>query len=99
MNAARNTLPKITPRMPHEQTSVQDVDRSGVIGPSVPFWEDLLQSFVFFLDPSNLVTFLILGVCPFVVSFIPFARHCPRTDRAALHRSFLHGDRARHGRR
>lgn len=68
---ARTTLPRITPRLPHEQTKLHDADRSGVIAPELPFWQDLLQSFTFFLDPSSLVTYLILAICPFVLSWIP----------------------------
>jgi len=68
---ARTALPRVTPRLPHEQAQFHDTDRSGVVGPEMPFWQDLLRSFGFFLDPSNLITYLILGIAPFVLSWIP----------------------------
>ena len=48
-----------------------DEERSGVVGPQQPFWRDLIESFVFFLDPSNLVTVLVLTFIPLVLSCIP----------------------------
>lgn len=71
--AARTALPRVTPRLPHEEAKAYDADRAGVVGPELPFWHDLLQSFVFFLEPANLVTFVILGVAMFVPICIPMA--------------------------
>ena len=39
-------------RLPHEQARFHDADRSGVIGPEMPFWQDLLRSFGFFMEPA-----------------------------------------------
>lgn len=70
---ARTAIPHITGRLPHEEAKAHDAERSGVIAPEVPFWEDLLRSFAFPLDASNLVTYLILGIAPFVSWCIPMA--------------------------
>lgn len=70
---ARTTIPRITGRLPHEEAKAHDAERSGIIGPEVPFWEDLLKSFIFPLDASNLVTYLILGIAPFVCWCVPMA--------------------------
>jgi len=70
---ARTSIPRISGRLPHEEARLHDAERSGVIAPEVPFWEDLLKSFLFPLDASNLVTYLILGIAPFVCWWIPIA--------------------------
>ncbi|MGQ9651084.1 MAG: hypothetical protein ACUVXJ_13320 [Phycisphaerae bacterium] len=70
---ARTSIPRISGRLPHEEARFHDAERSGIITPEVPFWEDLLKSFLFPLDASNLVTYLILGIAPFVCWWIPMA--------------------------
>jgi hypothetical protein len=70
---ARTAIPRITGRLPHEEAGVHDAERSGVVGPERPFWQDLLQSFLFLAEPSSLVTYLILAVAAFVAYFVPLA--------------------------
>ncbi len=70
---ARTAIPRITGRLPHEEASAHDAERSGVIGPERPFWQDLLQSFLFLGEQSSLVTYFILAIASFVAYFVPLA--------------------------